>query len=278
MALALLAGGHEIEALFEIVANQVIEGPNQVTFEVAVEAARQALVARLNQTAQVYALNKMEQGSQTFGSWYVKVMESGKRIAWDDYNLNVAVKNILVMNCESDKLRQKAIAENLDYEAVVRTGLAMENSAKKGKNMGPEEQIRSLEEKVRKLESGNGKPKPGPGKDKCKTCGRASGHPKGQTCFALNLTCHKCGRKGHLQGVCKSTGADAASRKNKPVKYVSNTDEEDEELEEVVRKIRKKYKSRKGKSKKKKKANQDTDSDSSSVGRILESGCPPLAS
>ena len=289
LSLALLAGGHEIKSLFEIVANQVIApGANQVTFDVAVEAARQALAARLNQTAQVYTLNKMEQGSQTFASWYPKVMEAAKRIDWDNYNLNVAVKNILVVNCESDKLRQKAIAENLDYEAVVRTGLAMENSVKKGKNMAPEEKIRSLEEKVRKLESGNVKPKASgngkgrTGKDRCKTCGRPTGHPKGQTCFALNMDCHKCGKKGHLQSVCKSTGANA-NRKQDSVNYVTNSDDEiDTDQEEVVRKIMKKmHKKKMDKKKKKKKGakqDPDTDSDSSSVGHIQEWDCPSLAS
>ena len=211
MALALLAGGHEIKSLFEVVAGQVVTGAHQVTFDVAVEAARTALRGRLNQTAQVYSLNKMAQGSQSFGSWYTKVMEAAKRIDWANYDLNAATRDVIVLNCESDKLRQKAIAENLDYEAVVRTGLAMENSLRKAKDMASDDKIRSLEDKVRKLESGNGKGGK-PKQDKCKSCGRAT-HPKGQKCFAAEMKCHKCGKKGHLQAVCKPAGPTPTEKK-----------------------------------------------------------------
>ena len=288
MALALLAGGHEIKSLFEVVAGQVVTGNNQVTFEVATTAARTALTGRLNQTAQVYALHKMEQGSQTFGSWYPKVMEAAKRIDWDEYNLNVAARNVLVLNCESDKLRQKAIAENLGYEDVVRTGLAMENSIRKVKDMTSEEKIRSLEDQVRKLDSGNKKEKGGnnkSSKDRCKTCNRAPGHPKGQTCFALNLTCHNCGKKGHLQAACqqRKTGAEGG-RKTDRINYVTYSDDEDDtDQEEVVRKIMRKIKKSKKEKNKRRTAKEtsqhqsESESDSS-VGRITESGGPAKSS
>ena len=58
-ALALIIGGPEIKSLFETVAGQVINGQNAVTYDEAVEAAREALRGRLNETSQVYALNKM---------------------------------------------------------------------------------------------------------------------------------------------------------------------------------------------------------------------------
>ena len=240
-ALALIIGGPEIKSLFETVAGQVINGQNAVTYDEAVEAAREALRGRLNETSQVYALNKMEQGAQSFAQWYPKVMEAGKRIDWAAYNLETAVKNVLIFNCESEKLRTKAIAENLGYNDFIRAGVAMENSMKKAKSMGTSEEVRKvkendtvkkLEDQLKKLQAGQSS------KDKCKTCGR-NPHPKGKPCFALKLSCHKCNGQGHIQEVCK---------KKEAVRYLSQTGEDSEE-EVAIKRVKKSKK--KGKAKKK---------------------------
>ena len=248
-ALALIIGGPEIKSLFETVAGQVIAGDNAVTFDVAVTASRAALRGRLNETSLVYTLNKMEQGSQAFAAWYPKVMEAAKRIDWDNYNLETACKNVLIFNCESDKLRMKAIAENLDYNDFIRAGIAIENSATKAKTMGAEGVKSVKDEEVKRLEDREKKEI-----KRCKTCGRVA-HQRGQTCFALKLTCHQCSKVGHLKAVC---------RKKKPerVKYLSNSSEGTEE--EPVRRVKKKKK-------KKKKTVPQTDSDSDeSVSKINE--------
>ena len=162
----------------------------------------------MNETSQVYNLNKMEQGGQTFAAWYTKVLEAAQRINWADYDAEKAAKDVMIFNCDSEKLRKKAIAEDLNYNNFIRTALAMENSEMKTKSMTAgeatrsitEEKVRKLEEKLRKLTTKGGKPNGGDRK-KCKTCGRQP-HASGQTCFALDLTCHKCNRVGHLQTVC----------------------------------------------------------------------------
>ena len=207
MSLALITGGQEIRTLFETVAAQDVD---DVEFEAAVTAARTALSARMNETSQVYNLNKMEQGDRSFGEWYPGVLEAAQRINWADYNSEMAAKNVMIFNCASEKLRKKAIAENLSYNDFIKTALAMENSETKTKSMAAgegirsittEEEVRKLKDQVRKLQGKPGAGKSGKGKVKCKTCGRQP-HPSGQTCFALELTCHKCNKIGHLQTVC----------------------------------------------------------------------------
>ncbi|MCP4116723.1 MAG: hypothetical protein GY737_15185 [Desulfobacteraceae bacterium] len=41
-------------------------------------------------------------------------------------------------------------------------------------------------------------------KRQCKSCGGT--HQTGEQCFATDLKCHKCGRKGHLRRVCPKRG------------------------------------------------------------------------
>ena len=90
---------------------------------------------------------RLENGTQ--GSW------RRHRVNWDDYNAETAAKNVMIFNCASEKLRKKAIAENLSYNDFVKTALAMENSETKTKSMAAGEGIRSIttEEEVRKLMS-----------------------------------------------------------------------------------------------------------------------------
>ena len=265
MALALIMGGTELRTLFETVAGQVIEGGAAVTYDAAVTAANNSLKGRMNETSQVYALNKMEQGGQTFASWYPKVLEASQRINWEEYNAESAAKNVMIVNCDSEKLRMKAIAENLNYNNFIRTALAMENSENKAKDMGPdnvkavkdnEERVRKLDDKVKKL-MGKNKSEAVGGK-RCATCGRRP-HPSGQACFAAKLTCHTCNKMGHLQAVCK---------KKEEVKYVTSGESEEEEN---VKRVERKKKKKKSKKKKPQKRTSDTESDTEeSVSRIEE--------
>ena len=262
MSLAMIIGGPELRTLFMTVAGQVIEGNGAVTFDVAATAASEALQGRMNETSQVYTLNKMEQGSQPFASWYPKVLEAAQRVDWQNYNAETAAKNVMIFNCNSEKLRMKAIAEDLNYNNFVRTAMAMESSEVKAKDMVAEgvrslkdKEVKKLSEKVKKLMSRGG----GKQKDKCKTCGR-QGHPPGQTCFALKLTCHSCNQMGHLQTVCKE--------KKEKVKYVSSPEETEEEVNRVVRK---KKKRKQKKQNKKQLSASDSDSDDQ-ISRIQEHG------
>ena len=42
-----------------------------------------------------------------------------------------------------------------------------------------------------------------PQKQKCTRCGKSPAHSR-QKCPAINETCHKCGKKGHYQSMCKT--------------------------------------------------------------------------
>ena len=96
MAMALLTGGLEIRTLFETTAGQNVD---TVEFEAAVTAARTVLQGRMNETSQVYNLNKMEQGGQTFAAWYTKVLEAAQRINWAEYDAEKAAKDVMIFNC-----------------------------------------------------------------------------------------------------------------------------------------------------------------------------------
>ena len=47
-------------------------------------------------------------------------------------------------------------------------------------------------------------------KSKCTRCGKTA-HKRGEQCLAINITCHKCKKKGHFASQCFSKTVKAAN-------------------------------------------------------------------
>ena len=134
------------------------------------------------------------------------------------------------------------MAENLSYEQTVKWGMTHESSSKKAKQVeettNGEQKIRRLEEKVSRLQTDEKK-----GLISCKTCTRK--HPQGVLCPGLGGTCYACGEDGHFRGATICKGEKVKDRKKG----------EKKDTKTGVNKVEKEH--------------TESDSDASSLGRII---------
>ena len=72
----------------------------------------------------------MPQGGLSFGEWYPKIKDQAER-CWTNYDAKQAARDAILFQTDSAKLPNKVIAEELDYDNVVKYGLAFEQGEKK---------------------------------------------------------------------------------------------------------------------------------------------------
>jgi hypothetical protein len=197
-----LVGGKEITTLFEHVGG-VLEGD---TYDKAVKKVEDGILLQTNQaTARFKLYTKLPQGGLTFGEWYPRVKEQADRCIWTNYGAKQAARDAVLFQTDSAKLQKKIIAEDLDYDNVVKYGLAFEQGEKKVDSMRAhtsgvrqeKERVSRLEDKVRQLETNKGG-----GSKSCRTCTRGGHEGK---CPGLSMTCFSCNQEGHMKNskACK---------------------------------------------------------------------------
>ena len=106
-----IEGGAEIQDLFKH-EGKVLDGD---TYALAIQKVRAAL----------------PQGKQTFDVWHRKILESARRVDWEDYGFEKAVVDAVLIQTSSMKLRQKALQDNPDWNQLVDMGIGQEQSQKK---------------------------------------------------------------------------------------------------------------------------------------------------
>ena len=136
---------------------------------------------------------------------------------WTNYDAKQAARNAILFQTDSAKLQKKVIAEELDYDNVVKYGLAFEQGEKKVEQMRAQvsgvrqeqERVARLEGKVKQLELQKGGKKTG-----CRTCTR--GLHEGR-CPGLDMNCFACRLDGHMKGskACKKPKADIKGKEKK---------------------------------------------------------------
>ncbi len=145
-------GGTEMQELFK----HKGKVQNDDTYEDAVRKIKEALKKRENRSTGVYRLfTALPQEKQTFDAWHKKILESAKRVEWDNYDYEKTAVDAILIQTSSTKLRQKALQENPTLNQLVDMGMGQEQAQRKAQSMpDPEEsQIKALQEKVRKLET-----------------------------------------------------------------------------------------------------------------------------
>merc|ERR1712237_191698 len=98
----------------------------------AIQKVRAALKGRENRSAAVYRLfTALPQGKQTFNVWHRKILESARRVDWENYGFEKAAVDAVLIQTSSTKLRQKALQDNLDWNQLVDMGMGQEQAQKK---------------------------------------------------------------------------------------------------------------------------------------------------
>ena len=208
----IVEGGQDMSDLFKHVGKVAAAD----TYEAAVEKIRAGLKKRGNRTSAVFKLfNGHTQGKQSFDSWHREVHKAAKLIDWGGYNADTAAVDAIVMQTSSVKLQQRAIQDNPTYDQLVNLGISQEQAKKKADGLpdGEEDVIRKLQQEVAHLKakdstrnlqqrSGQG----GGSKPKCeKCCYGWCKDPGGAGCVSESKKCNICSKSGHFQSskLCK---------------------------------------------------------------------------
>ena len=213
-SLLLTIGGDEMIKLYDFV-GKVADADNYTT---TIDKIKNGLVGQTNQAMQRYRLfRQLPQGEQSFNVWWKSVKEQSDKCTWTGYDGDQAAKDAIIFQTSNQKLRKKCLAEDLNFEDTIKTGLALENSDKKADKMSEgsskSEDIRRLQEEVNRLKLGGDRSEK-KGKS-CKTCTRK--HDPGRTCPGMKVECWTCGKTGHFRGapICKGNPDESDKKSDK---------------------------------------------------------------
>ena len=226
-AMMLLKGGKDMKNLFQHVGKVT----DDHTFDEAVEKIKTGLSERTNKIVQRnMLLANFPQGRKSFERWSQELSNAAKLIDYENYDWKQATVDAILLQTSSPKLRERALQENVTYEALLRLGIAKEQSVKGAalleKASGQSSNTADVEEEVRRLKFENGKLKSKlsySGTQSCGRCGRKSCQ-QGTKCPANGQKCSKCKKMNHFAKVCRSV-----SQKNQSFGQVSSAEESDSE-------------------------------------------------
>ena len=238
-AMLVLIGGKEIDSLFKHV-GKVLQGDS---YDQAINKVKEGISKQTNQSmARFKLMREMSQGGRPFAEWWPLVKEQAERCTWTGYDAKAAAGDAILQQCDNVKLQKKIIAEDLKFEDIVKYGVALEQGEKKVQRVNDDnkagrkevvsavdtaDRIQQLTREVKALKAKS------KGKKKCSTCVKGN-HEPGK-CYAINLECYECHRKGHIKGasICSKDGP----KKVKKVQ-VDPSDTESEQSEEGVGRIK----------------------------------------
>ena len=130
MALALLIGGQGLEDLFRYTGKVVVDepaagtDPAQSTYTAAIAATKLDLQGQVNPAAIVHELYTMQQGDMLFSEYLSKVIKISQKVKLDEMTWEKAAMYTMVINTSSDRLRSKALAEQMDFTQFIEFGLS----------------------------------------------------------------------------------------------------------------------------------------------------------
>ena len=167
-------------------------------------------------------------------------------IDWTEYNADKATVDAIIMQTSSQKLRQRAIQENLDYEGLVALGISQEQATKKSGRL-PEtdkETVGRLKQQNKVLKEEIKKNK---GQQGGKKCGRCSWKecPGGIKCASEGKQCYACGGKNHFANArdCQHKGKflkkknDGKDKTSSKIQEAEDSDSEDEMSSRILEKL-----------------------------------------
>ena len=210
-AMTLLKGGKDMHTLFDHVGS-VTDGE---TFEEAITKIRAQLTERTNKVVQRnMLLSNFPQGSKSFEKWSQEVSDAAKLIDYDNYDWKQAAVDAILLQTSSKKLRERALQENVDFNNLLKIGIAKEQSEKgaalleqaSGQSAGVDEEVRRLriENESLKTKGTQNRESSWQRKD-TKVCPRCSSErcTQGTRCPANGKRCSNCGRMNHFARACR---------------------------------------------------------------------------
>ena len=232
-AMLLFRGGDDMKDLFEHVGKVV----DTDTFDEAVTKIQNGLKSRTNSAVQRNLLfTQFHQGKKSFERWSKDVSNTAKLINYDNYDWKCAAVDAMLLQTSNSKLRERALQEEIDYEKLLKLGIAKEQSSKGAAQLevasGQSTSTTTEVEEVRRLRDENKKLRQQTkdlqvSSELCDRCGYDN-CKGGKNCYAFGQKCHNCNKKNHLAKVCKSSKTEnrpPRSRRRRPVGRLSSAEE-----------------------------------------------------
>ena len=100
-------------------------------YKTSIDKIRKGLQSRTNAVVQRNLLfANFPQGTKSFESWSKKTSSAAKLINFEGYNWKQATVDSLILQTSSPKLRERALQDNINYEDLLKLGIAKEQSQK----------------------------------------------------------------------------------------------------------------------------------------------------
>lgn len=190
-ALLLHYGG---EQLFEIYKSFPSEEINQANFARMVDLLTSYFSPRKNLEYQVHLFRKIKQKtSESIDSFHSKLRKIA--LTCDFSDINREIKTQIIQNCVSQRLRRKALREDMTLSTLLAAGRALEMAEQHADDMEQKDSINKVT--VQKEKSLIIK--------KEKNCFRCGGkYPHQNDCPAMGKKCSTCGKMNHFSKVCRT--------------------------------------------------------------------------
>ena len=216
------------------------------TYAEVVEKIKVELRKLVNRTMAMHDLYNTKQGTRSWMDYFHELEKKARVLDFDrrPYTTDEAIKDAAIRGMSDGKLSEKALAEDLSKDDVLKLGQAREagkqdvshlrensvpvrrlNVNKELEDMNSNELEEVLEAvrimKIRKAGrySGSRKEKDEDNDNLCSRCNYK--HETGK-CPANDAECYRCGGKNHLSRACKT---DLSKRKSSNVKFISKEEE-----------------------------------------------------
>ena len=197
---------------------------------------------KVNVTFETYNFRQLAQEQdEPIDKFVTRLRETADRCDFHDKDREI--KDQIVQKCFSERLRRKALREDLTLSNLLKAARAMEIADVQAKAMeNPSvlkvsQQFKSSKERPGHLET-SGKTEQDEQREsrkkECFNCGGMWPHPSGRkSCPAWGVDCRKCGKKNHYARKCRAT---------KAVRKIGNLSESEEEDEYRVSAVKAKAK------------------------------------
>ena len=134
----LMVGQKELETLWDHVRNVNDED----SFEEALRKIEVGITGQTNQAISRHKLfTNMDQGEKDFAVWYPMVKEQSLRCKFTDYNADAAARDAILFQTSNEKLQRDILSKDLDLQATIKAGLALEQSKAKQESLADRKKL-----------------------------------------------------------------------------------------------------------------------------------------
>ncbi|KAK3092457.1 hypothetical protein FSP39_003031 [Pinctada imbricata] len=225
-ALLLHYAGEEVYDIFDT----LTDTGNDENYDQAKECLKQYFEPKVNKEYERYVFRQSQQNSdETVDQYHTRLRQLANKCEFNDNESEI--KSQIIQSCTSNKLRRKALSEDMTLAKLLETARTFELAEKQASGIekkmasGNVNKIKTKEKKYVVKQKSRPQPKrrdENP-KTKCYFCGGR--YPHKYECPAKGKTCSNCQKEDHFAAVCQSKPRKQTCKKIEN----SQTDESEDE-------------------------------------------------